>query len=501
MKAKPSAFLKSYSHLLHWVRARVLAASDVNAALSLARVYGDLLWMNHDGVYQDDEVEKLVEQKVLQCKGYSPPDFSRRGTGTVLIVSELYGNGGHSAVVMNWMRLFRDAGDHKLLITRPVTSKVEKSLAREGILYHFCINRGVSMVNEILRHTVNSERIVLHIHPSDIVSAIAARILAQAGKTIYFYNHADHVFSYGISSATTICEISSYGMALNNRTGRVKNSFYLGIPINFREDQRYRRPVEGSDRVKTVLSCGESGKYAPSNVFFGDFIDCLLLQEPNVTILLVGPTGDEFWWRGHVSRWGKSVQFLGRLDHDKYVEIMERADVYVDSFPITGGTAFPEALLNGKLVAGLQNPIQGYSPADELRVENVKQLTERVIKLLMRDPASVRHVVNVRDAAKSIHSISRFRERIKNISTDNSQREQMSAAAVDTYWIENNWQQRQEINFPFWTSLNELPLIYRLGFFLQLKNALAFLKYSYIVKFLLIVIIKPQKWLGKLARL
>ena len=358
----------------------------------------------------------------------------------------------------------------------------------------------MSLVNEILRHTENAERIVLHIHPSDIVSTIAARILAQAGKSVIFYNHADHVFTYGISSATTVCEVSSYGMALNKRAGRAKNSCYLGIPINFREDQSDTGLGERRGSVKTVLSCGEATKYAPANVFFGEFIDCLLRQEPDVTILLVGPTGDEPWWGESVSRWGNSVQFLGRLDHDEYVAIMASADVYIDSFPITGGTAFPEALLNGKLVVGLQNPIQGYSPADELRVDNVKQLTERVVKLLRRDSVCVSQVANVRDRAKSIHSLSRFRERVQHIYASNSNSRQMCAVTLDTYWIEKNWLERQEINFPFWTSFYSLPLIYRLGFLRELKNAVPFLKYWYIVKFVLIVIISPQKWFGKRAR-
>lgn len=500
MKAKHSAFWESYSHLLNWVRTGVLEARDVNAALSLARVYGDLRWMNHDGIYQDDELETVVEQKVLQSKDYLPTDFSERCTDTVLVVSELYGNGGHSAVVMNWMRMFRDEGDHKLLITRSITSKVDESLVRDGVPYHLCINQGVSLVNEILQHAVNAERVVLHIHPSDIESAIAARILAQAGKSIIFYNHADHVFTYGISTAKTVCEISSYGIALNNRTGRAKNPCYLGIPINFHEDQSDTGLGEGSGRVKTVLSCGDATKYAPSNVFFGEFIDCLLRQEPNVTILLVGPTGDEPWWDGHVSRWGDRVQFLGVLAHDKYVAVMARADVYVDSFPITGGTAFPEALLNGKLVAGLQNPIQGYSPADELRVKNVEQLAERVIKLLMRDSACVGHVENVREKAKSFHSLSQFRERVRDIYANNCDRGPMSDVAVDTYWIEKKWQEHQEINFPFWASFHSLPLTYCLGFLPELMYALKMSKYSYIVKFVLIVIINPQRWIGNRAR-
>ena len=468
---------------------------DVNVALNLARVYGDFRWMNHDGVYQDNELETLLQQKVMQSKGYLSPNFFEICTGTILVASELYSNGGHSAVVMNWMRMFREKDDHKLLITRTVTSKVKKTLDREGVSYHLCINDGVSLINEILQHTVNAERIVLHIHPSDIVSAVAARILTQAGKNVIFYNHADHVFSYGISSATTVCEVSSYGMALNKRTGRAKNSRYLGIPVNFCENQSDINL--GRARGRTILSCGEPTKYAPSNVFFGEFIDCLLLQEPNATILLVGPTGEEPWWDGHVSRWGDSVQFLGTLEHDKYMEVIELADVYVDSFPITGGTAFPEALLNGKLVVGLQNPIQGYSPADELRVENVYQLAERVINLLMRDSACVSHVAKVRKQAKSIHSISRFRERVIGIYADNADKEQMSAVAIDTYWIEINWLERERINYPFWASFHSLALSYRLALLLELMKTRRFSEYSYIVKFVAIVIIKPQRWFGK----
>jgi hypothetical protein len=476
----------------------VIKEIDVNVALNLAWVYGDLRWMNHDGVYQDDELETLVQQKVEQSKGYLPPNVSKICTGTILVVSELYSNGGHSAVVMNWMRMFREKDDHKLLITRAVNSKVKKTLDRDGVSYHLCINEGVSLINEILQHAVNAERIVLHIHPSDIVSAIVARILTQAGKSVIFYNHADHVFSFGISSATTVCEISSYGMALNKRTGRAKYSRYLGIPVNFFEN--HSDINIGWVRGKTVLSCGEANKYAPNDVFFGDFIDCLLQQEPHVTICLVGPTGKEHWWGDNVQRWGGSVKFLGVLDHDKYEEVMAHADVYVDSFPITGGTAFPEALLNGKLVVGLQNPIQGYSPADELRVANVELLTERVIKLLKLDLECLSRIADVKDKAKLIHSISCFRERVGDIYANNGDTEQMNNIPVDTYWIEKKWEQCQEIHFPFWTSFHSLPLIDRLGFLLELKNSLDFLKYRYIVKFFLIVIIKPRKLFWKRAR-
>ena len=467
---------------------------DADIALSFARVYGDLRWMNHDGVYQDDEIETVIEQKVLQSGSYLSPVFSGKNVGTVLIVSELYSSGGHSAVVMNWMKVFCDDGDHKLLITRSVTEKIEESLVRACVTYHLCINRGVRLVNEILCHAENAVRIVLHIHPSDIVSAIAARILMRAGKNIIFYNHADHVFTYGISSANTVCEISSYGVALNKRTGRFKNSCYLGIPINFREDLQDTPYSENSAHTTTVLSCGDSSKYAPSNVFFGDFIDSLLLKKPNATVLLVGPTGGESWWCEHADRWKGKVQFLGRLDHDKYAAIMNMADVYVDSFPITGGTAFPEALIRGKLVVGLQNPIQGYSPADELRVESVEQLTDRVIKLLARDPECAHQVAMVRDRAKSNHSIQLFKKRVTRIYMNNNDADKINDVFADTFWIEKHWLDSQKIHLPFWASFYSVPLLCRFEFLLKLVHSVEFVGYKSVFKFIVLLIINPVRW-------
>ena len=469
-------------------------SKDADTALSFARVYGDLRWMNHDGVYQDDEIETLLEQKVLQSDSYLSPGFSGQNGGTVLIVSELYSSGGHSAVAINWMKVFCDDSDHKLLITRSMTEKIEESLIKSGITYHLCINQGVRLVNEILCHAENAVRIVLHIHPSDIVSVIASKILMRAGKNIIFYNHADHVFAYGISSVNTVCEVSSYGIALNKRTGRFKNSCYLGIPINFREDQQDTPCSENGAHTTTVLSCGDSNKYAPSDVFFGEFIDCLLLEKPNTAVLLVGPTGEESWWGDHVKRWKGKVRFLGRLDHDKYAAIMKMADVYVDSFPITGGTAFPEALINGKLVVGLQNPIQGYSPADELRVETVEQLTARVIKLLARDPECMHQMEMVRRRAKSNHSIELFKKRVTRIYMNNNDADKLNDVFVDTFWIEKHWLNNQKINLPFWTSFYSVPLIYRFEFLLKLMHSLKFLRYKSVAKFIVLLIINPVRW-------
>lgn len=46
MKANPSVFLKSYSHLLHWVRSKALEAHDATARIEIE----DGVWINNNAV-------------------------------------------------------------------------------------------------------------------------------------------------------------------------------------------------------------------------------------------------------------------------------------------------------------------------------------------------------------------------------------------------------------------------------------------------------------------
>lgn len=434
------AFRNSYLKLTEWMRSRLLNEKNVNDMLAIARFYGEIRWANSDGVYHDDPVEEAVESRVLQSKKLHLPNFSKTDGETVLVASALYDSGGHSRVVLHWLKAFAETNNHRLLITRSAASRFMQSVEALNVPHHLCANSGIELINEILHYCADAERVVLHIHPDDIAAAIASRILAKFRKQIIFFNHADHVFSYGISSAQLVGEVSSYGVALNKRMRRINDYSYLGIPIDYSSSQPCLKAPKTTNPEQTVLSCGAPYKYAPGQSFFGDFIDSVLQVRPNVTFLLVGPTGNEPWWAGTRRRWDARIRFFGELSHAKYLEIMLTADIYVDSFPITGGTAFPEALLNGKVVAGLNNPIQGYSPVDELRSEDVSALTIQVINLLDGNSASICKVVETRNKAEAVHSIKAFRKRIEGAYAGLCEKNMEGNVSVDTSWIEKTWE-------------------------------------------------------------
>jgi hypothetical protein len=244
----------------------------------------------------------------------------------------------------------------------------------------------------------------------------------------------------------------------------------LGIPIDVASLKKSNEAHESPRQTQIVLTCGASYKYKPAAIFFGDFIDRLLLQKPRATIVLVGPTGSEAWWKNTVQRWGDSVRFLGVLPHDQYAEALASAAVYVDSFPIPGGTAFPEALLNGKQVAGLQNPLQGYTPADELRVNTVEGLARKVVDLLGDDPIAKKDIERAKLKATEAHALNTFRNRVLAIyagKCDACPWEHL--VNVDTFWLETKWKAGTEVQcestrifyLPFSFCLRFLVRIYR----------------------------------------
>ena len=460
-------FRTSYRRIIEWITCRLIAESNVNYVLNIAEFYGRMRWTNFDGVYHDSKIEDIVEMRVLESERLDKPPLSNKRSGVVLIVSTLKSTGGHTRVVLNWMKSYKEEGTHRLLIVREMMDSCRESLDHQRIQYHSCANRGIGLINEVVAFCADAERIVLHIDPDDIVSAIAARILRRSGKQVLFYNHADHVFSFGISSATRVCEISKYGIELNRRTERVREYCYLGIPIEFLQHQaNAASPVEAKQE-KTILSGGDSYKYKPGASSFPEFMDKVLRQRNDVSFLLVGPTGHEPWWKEVKECWGERIRFLGgMIPHSDYIEMMHGADVYVDSFPITGGTAFPEALLNGKLVAGLNNPIQGYSPADELRVQDVQALTRTVIELLDRDPVCISRLETIREKTATSHSLAEFRRRVENAYAGVYCKSVDTNVTVDTYWFERAWERDRIVSLPGESIWFRLPLRFCVPFML-----------------------------------
>ena len=97
----------------------------------------------------------------------------------------------------------------------------------------------------------------------------------------------------------------------------------------------------------------------------------------------------------------------------EYLSHLASCALYVDSFPRTGGTAFPEALMAGRGVIGLYGGTWGYSCADALRVNDVEEFLVAAEKILVADGEMVRRQGSIRKECIEFHSPEAVDFRIK----------------------------------------------------------------------------------------
>lgn len=477
-----SAMKREYARFMDWLRRTILEATSADEAIALAQSYGFARAANFDGVYCDDAVEQKVEQLYLAEHGAAA---SAPGNATVnrvvLVASNLYDIGGHTPICLQWVRAQPMGWPHELVVTRSLTERNRTTLREAGCAWTVLASDRSAGVTELLRHCAGAGLIVLHTHPEDIVAAVAARIARASGSRVIFYNHADHRFSYGIRSADVVAEVSHLGRALNARSGRVTGeSCWLGIPIEPPPDASPASRNRKSGPHPTVMASGSPWKFRPSEeANFGDFIDRLLAADRDVVIKLVGPDGKEPWWGDRPRRWGARVVFEGMLPRQEYLAATRAADVFVDSFPVTGGTAFAEAVLAGALGTGIPVSTMGYSACDALRVPTTSALVERVEALLRGDADQLEQVNRVRATLLSHQTPGAFKRRIEQ-----TYRGEQAAsvipypepAGLDTHWFERDWEAHPSIEI-IAPRTKVLPLAMRCRFLRQvlpLRHYLSF---------------------------
>jgi hypothetical protein len=405
-KAAPSDGARRYSEA---IRARILelASSDLGEALGLATYYGTFLHHNHIGIYADPELERELTD-AAESRGLHG-DARRAKHGVLHLATELYPWGGHTRVIE---RLVRSGLGDAVATLLPMPVSVQAALRSAGRILGPL--RGPNPVETVRRIVVACEgygAVILHIHPFDIASAVAAGILAHRGVRILLYNHADHGFGFGFLPAEKVLELSKYGWEKAPRRGVEGKQAYAGIPV---ESKAQRGGA--ARRSHHILASGWSPKFRP----FGDinaarFIETVVDRlDGDVRLDLVGPRGHDEPFRGLGRRARRRVTFHGLVSHERFTELLAECGAYVDSFPQGNGTGFVEALLSGAPCFGL-DLLAGCSHADVLRSHTLEELVERLVAFLLGSLQAERQFDEVRTLVMAHQSPSACASRIRAI--------------------------------------------------------------------------------------
>jgi glycosyltransferase involved in cell wall biosynthesis len=388
-----------------------LADSDIDAALAVANCYGEFLRLNHIGVFADIPYEEFFSQKL----SFLMNERNRERNLNVLhLMTTPLGYGGHTRVVE---RLIIGGLGDGLASLDKIPNAVIKKIPGNILVHENLRDRsGVKTIQNILKIGSKYNFIVMHIHPDDIYSAIAAALLKKLGVRIYFYNHSDHSFSFGYYAAEKVLEISKYGWAKGEKRGITDKQTFVGIPIPFLRQEK-KNNIDAQQPIRGIFS-GSAGKFHPWGKYDAQaFLNHFFYNDENsgrIRIYVCGSMGKEKYWRTLRKNALDNIEFIGRLTHDEYIDALSSSDFYIDSFPQGNGTGFTESVMLGIPSFGM-DLLAGCSAADILRSNSEMELISQLNSFIADMEAARKKVLDVREIIIRDQSVDSCITRIKSI--------------------------------------------------------------------------------------
>jgi hypothetical protein len=153
---------------------------DERAAVA-AMTAATFAWCNPTGVFASGELERVLTDlgARLPASGGAAPARPAGSRPRVLhVVSQVYGTGGHTQMLANWIRLDTAREHHVALTgqgTREVPEKLtgvlssDDALVRLDARHRRLLDRAAELRDLARAH----DHVVLHVHPNDVVAAIA----------------------------------------------------------------------------------------------------------------------------------------------------------------------------------------------------------------------------------------------------------------------------------------------------------------------------------------
>ncbi|WP_201584151.1 hypothetical protein [Psychrobacter jeotgali] len=372
--------------------------------------------INNSDYYNLDitDIESALIDKIFSLVKNDLPRKYSTSKDTLFIISQGYITGGHTRLMENLSQMMPNKCP--LLITRTTEDHVINRLERYFSTITKCFNNKDDLVyiqklsNEIQAY----EKVILNTHPDDIHTIIACALAKKINSSmkIYFVNHADHLASFGVTVADVWFEISLCGQQLDKDRGfsiNTKKSF-LGIPINKQKNQFFQ-PVSYNYNPQgtSFLTAAAAYKY---NINENNSI------EPLARRILSLNCANQISFIGSgietnpillplKNTYSERLHFISSLPYDEYLLLTQNTDFYIDSYPITGGTAFVEQFINGKPCIGLRSNFYGYTPLDLIKRDTV----DEVIELLTQKPPTQGFISDLQSKIFEVHGFENVKYR------------------------------------------------------------------------------------------
>jgi hypothetical protein len=333
---------------------RCAADGRHETACALVQSAAGIVALRHPGRFADARLEAVL----ARVAGSALPDVERGpgGGGVLHVLSNALEVGGHTRLAWRWME--RDTGRrHSFVVTRPagpapdaLVSAARATGGREIVVPGF--EAGLLATAAALRAVAGAfDEIVLHVQPNDPLPSLAWTGVADR-PPILFCNHADHCFWLGRDCTDVVVghRPVAASLAAERRGIPAARTATLALPLDdvavtspsSRSEARARIGIPAAARV--LLTIGSSYKFEGGERHLLDALDPVLAADPATVLIAVGPAPEGRWAQAATATAGR-VLATGMLPD--VGDLLAAADVFVESYPCSSGTAAVEAAQRG----------------------------------------------------------------------------------------------------------------------------------------------------------
>ena len=273
------------------------------------------------------------------------------------VMTQCYPVGGHTRVVERWIENSSFGIKHSVVLINQNDISVPDKLLhnikkRNGEFFLFGSQESqVEKALKLRRLGMGYEYIVLHIHMDDPVATIAFGN-KEFKRPIIFFNHARHLFWIGKRISDVVADFMlNDPVSLERKL--LKNIYKLPIPVDLGLKSCSNKIIAKNKLgipldKKIIVTAGSKYKYDPiyDDKIFLEALDAIM-EDETVLLYVIGPDGTEKTWENLLKKYNERVIFLGYVSYENgYNDYIISADVFLDSYPVSGGTVCVDAIRN-----------------------------------------------------------------------------------------------------------------------------------------------------------
>ncbi len=313
------------------------------------------------GIWASAFVEKFYTDwaKSIDIDNY---DIAFKKNSFLHVMTTGYSTGGHTRVVERWISNAPEIQNHSVVILSPNDAKMsvlENNVKfKKGKCFYF--DNSLSEKDKALKLrklALNYEYIILHTHMEDVIPLIAFGT-EKFTRPVLLYNHASLMFWIGKSISDLVLDIVNEDEITKSKRN-IKNTFFLGVPskeivYSTPDKKELRKKLGIPVDKKIIISSGSIQKYCIiNNDSYADIIKKLI--DENTYCYIIGiPKDDKYWKKIEQETMGHIVP-LGYVDFNNgYLDYLSCADLYIDSYPMTGGTTMIDVISRGVAAISLK---------------------------------------------------------------------------------------------------------------------------------------------------